>query len=71
VIDCPPYFFLIAAAFGTGGAGIDAAAELSFAVPPVLFVAAEATLIETSKTNEASPARTTNERCFTGFTSFL
>jgi hypothetical protein len=58
------------AAFGTLGAGIDAAAELAFALLPVLFVAAAATLIETSRAKTASPATTTLARCFTG-SSFL
>jgi hypothetical protein len=61
---------LIDAAFGTGGAGIEAAAETAFVLLPVLFVAAAATLIETSRTNRASPATTTLARCFTGL-SFL
>ena len=59
VIVCPPYFDLIDAAFGTVGGAIDAAAELAFALLPVLLVAAAATLIETSRTRRASPATTT------------
>ena len=69
VIVCPPYFDLIDAAFGTDGAGV-AAAETAFALPPVLFVAAAATLIETSRAKRASPATTTLARCFTSL-SFL
>jgi hypothetical protein len=58
------------AAFGTLGAGIDAAAEPAFALLPVLFVAAAATLIETSRARTVSPATTTLARCFTSL-SFL
>src|SRR5438874_13563495 len=62
VIFWPPYFFLIAAAFGTLGAGIAAAACgcAAFLLP------AAATLRETmSAMTPTTPARTNSLRCFT------
>src|SRR5512133_214118 len=62
VIFCPPYFFLIAAAFGTFGAAIAAA----WCVRAGLLLLAAATLREaTSAIAPTTPARTSSLRCFT------
>jgi hypothetical protein len=62
VIVCPPYFFLIAGAFGTAG-GTIAAAEVSFAG---LLVPAVAMLSDTSNASRATaPASGTSARDFT------
>ena len=65
VIDWPPYFALIAAAFGTGGAPI-AVAEAGRVVP------ADAMLSETTRASSATdPAPKINGRRFMSLTSFL
>jgi hypothetical protein len=62
VIFCPPYFFLIAAAFGTLGAAMAAA----WCVRAGLLLLAAATLREaTSAIAPTTPARTSSLRCFT------
>ena len=62
VIFCPPYFFLIAAAFGTFGAATAAA----WCVRAGLSLLAAATLSEvTSATAPTTPASTSSLRCFT------
>jgi hypothetical protein len=64
-MDCPPYFALIAAAPGTGGAGYDAVAREE------RFVAAVAMLSETSSAKRlTTPAQKTKERGLTS-SSFL
>ena len=64
VIDWPPYFALIAAAFGTGGAPI-AVAEALRVVP------AEAMLSETTRASSATdPVPRMNRRRFMSITSF-
>jgi hypothetical protein len=62
VIVCPPYFFLIAGAFGTAGGTIAAAAlrVVRFVVP------ADAMLSERSRASKATaPAIGTSTRGFT------
>ena len=66
VIDCPPYLALIAAAFGTGGAGIVAAAP---AVAAVRFVPAVAAPSDANKTSSPiAPVTRTGRRRFMGLT---
>ena len=65
VIDWPPYFALIALAFGTGGALI-AVAEVARVVP------AEAMLSETTRASRTTdPVPKMNRRRFMSITSFL
>jgi hypothetical protein len=65
VIDWPPYLALIAAAFGTGGAGI-AVGEAARVVP------AEAMLSETRRAGRATDtAPKMKRRRFMGMRSFL
>src|SRR5581483_1008525 len=65
VIVWPPYFALIAAAFGTGG-GLTAIAPVARVVAP------EATPSDTSRDSRpTSPATRTRRRRFIGLTSFL
>src|SRR5581483_7284677 len=65
VIVCPPYFALIAAAFGTGGG-------FTADEPAARVVAPEATLSDTSRDSRpTSPATRTRRRRFIGLTSFL
>src|SRR5262245_15794428 len=66
VIDWPPYFFLIAAAPGTAGAGYFEALNVDTALTDAgACVPADATLSETISAATASPAKTSSERCFT------
>ena len=68
VIVCPPYFFLIAAALGTFGAGIVAAALC--ACDDLLLLAAATPMKAMSASAPIAPATPSNLRCFTSPTSF-
>src|SRR5262245_10863389 len=69
VIVCPPYFLLIAAALGTFGAGIDAAALCACAG---LLLLAVATLRKAmSASTLTPPPRPSSLRCFTVPRPFL
>src|SRR5512132_4022996 len=68
VIDCPPYFLLIAAALGTFGASIVAAALCGCV--GLLLLAAATPMKAMSASAPTAPARPSNLRCFTSPTTF-